>query len=110
VTTPRGVRVRCGACDGTGARPLTPVQAETLAAVGEEPSLLADIMLRIPKRYRPSGTALANRLVALEEIGLVVRERQPGPVLGRGHGKAMIWRRRRNSAANIAAPEDEVTC
>lgn len=82
--------VKCECCSGTGQRPLTELEQETLAAVGNELSTTSAILRRIPKATRPAPTALCNRLTRMEAIGLVKRTRQ-GSAPGRGHGQALLW-------------------
>lgn len=77
-------QVTCECCAGSGMRRLTQIENDTLSAVDVEWRTTAEIGKAIPKAHRPSHTALCNRLVSLEEIGLV--ERSPR------HRQSNRWR------------------
>lgn len=74
-------RVECRHCAGTGRRVLTVVESQTVEAVGKAWRSVGDIQLRLDRiqGYTTMTTALCNRLVALEKLGMVERR----PVTGR---------------------------
>ena len=78
-------RVTCGACCGTGQRELTPTEAVTFAAVTDEWSTTGEVGRR--HRRPPKPTALANRLVTLERLGLIETTRDVD------HPREKLWRR-----------------
>ncbi len=73
--------VTCKHCAGTGKRELTVTERQTVEAVGKAWRSVGDIQLRLDRiqGYTTMQTALCNRLVALEKLGIVERR----PVSGR---------------------------
>lgn len=77
------IRTRCECCDGTGRRPLTGIEARTLAAVGEDWTDTGVIAVAFPRTNR---TALIERLNRLASTGLI--EKRPCE----DHGGRRQWR------------------
>ena len=88
----RTERVHCQTCDGTGKRPLTRAESETLSAMTEDWITVEDVKKKT--RTHAGKTAIANRLVVLEGHGLV--ESTPWcavrPVKKPGQGRRKLWR------------------
>lgn len=79
-----GLLPMCGACHGSGRRDLTPTEEITLASVPSEWTTTTAIRdaLKVP------GPVAANRLVAMEAIGLVESKRDAM------YPRVKLWRRK----------------
>lgn len=79
-----GLLPTCGACHGSGRRDLTPTESMTLASVPAEWVTTTAIRdaLRVP------GPVAANRLAAMEAIGLVESKRDAL------YPRTKLWRRK----------------
>lgn len=83
------VKVACGKCGGTGQRPLTKVEAATIAVLTEEWQDTRDVQEKLSIGRRPvKNTTLCNRLMRLLSLGLV--ERQDPET----DGRMRQWRKR----------------
>lgn len=71
---PSAMTVACEHCSGTGRRELTDTEMVTMNAVPFRWTATTDVHDSIPRQLRPSRTALSNRLVELERIGLIERK------------------------------------
>lgn len=85
------MRVPCPRCCGTGQRPLTKVEATTIAVLTDEWQDTREVLakLRVGRR-RMRNTTVCNRLASLFSLGLVERQEKPDPE--RGEGRMLQWR------------------
>lgn len=79
-----GLLPTCGCCHGSGRRDLTPTEALTLASVPTEWTTTTAIR----DALRVTGPVIANRLAAMEAVGLVESKRDAT------HPRVKLWRRK----------------
>lgn len=87
------MKVACGKCCGTGQRPLTKVEAATIAVLTEEWQDTTEVLAKLSiNRRRVGHTTVCTRLARLFYFGLIERREKPDPQAG--EGRMLQWRRR----------------